>query len=143
MVFDDDVGADTSRSMATNASRPITRNVNKDHVVNGNTTSSTIADAVDRILPAPGSGRLANQSAKNGSIRSNGRNTFGLRMTTFLCCAGVVILVMTYNLLWTYWLAGEFVPDSEVDPRSGQILTRRRPDRMSRYDWAKNMNVPK
>lgn len=54
----------------------------------------------------------------------------------------IVILLASVPLLWTYWLAGVFVPDFEIDPITGRKKYRRRPDRLYKINKYTLEKVP-
>lgn len=65
------------------------------------------------------------------------RKQWVVRAITFLSMG-----IVSYHLLWTYWLAGVFVPDYEIDPVTGHKKIRRRPDRTYKIDKFTGEKVP-
>jgi hypothetical protein len=77
------------------------------------------------------------------SASTKGNDGRGLR--TRLVCKLLIWLALilgTYQMLWSYYLAGLNIPDVEIDKITGQKRTRRRPDKLVKRDYVAGVNVP-
>ena len=83
-----------------------------------------------------------NDSNSTTTKGNDGRSYFRRRMVCIKVVVWVGLILMAYNLLWTYWLAGVNIPDEEYDKVSGQKRIRRKPGLMTKHDYVTNKDVP-
>jgi hypothetical protein len=50
------------------------------------------------------------------------------------------LIILAYQLLWTYWASGVFVPDRELI--NGREVIRRHPELLTKHDPVQGRDVP-
>jgi len=81
------------------------------------------------------SSRRGSQTEQRRALARRGR--WAVRLVAGLC-----IGIVSYHLMWTYWLAGVFVPEYEIDKTTGRKKIRRRPELLTKQDIVTKKQVP-
>lgn len=103
---------------------------------------STVAHFVSFTMMRPTSGSNPRLSAPRGAGGSSGLSSRSSlqhrRLGRFML--GLSIAVLVYHLTWRYYLAGVNISDTiEID---GKLRTRRKPDKMKKYDHDNQKHIP-
>jgi len=80
-----------------------------------------------------------------GGLRHHQKENDGRRLRNrLLIRVGLWLLLglLAYRALWTYWLAGVGIPDVDVDQRTGRERIRRRPEHLKKFDHIQGRDVP-
>ena len=88
------------------------------------------------IEPSPVTTTSPTTKENDGRARQRCRRQWLLRVLLSLS-----VFLISYQLLWTYWLAGVFVPEYEVDDM-GRKRYRRHPEQLYKMDKTNNKKVP-
>ena len=83
------------------------------------------------VAPSP----LSSHQKENDGRASRRRLYAKIGLWLLLC-------LLAYRALWTYWLAGVNVPDYEIDKATGRKRVRRRPEHLKKYDHIQGKHVP-
>lgn len=79
----------------------------------------------------------------NTSSNTKGNDGRGSRKRLVLkLLIWLALILGTYQLLWSYYLAGLNIPDFEIDKITGQKRVRRRPDKLVKRDQNTGKDVP-
>jgi len=79
-------------------------------------------------------------AATTATTVGGGRNTRRRLWCRIMMWLGLIL--STYQILWSYWLAGLNIPDVETDKVTGQQRIRRRPDKLVKHDHVQGKDVP-
>jgi hypothetical protein len=79
-------------------------------------------------------------SPKNSTKGNNGLG--GRKRLVCKLLIWLALILGSYQMLWSYYLAGINIPDVEIDKVTGQKRVRRRPDQLVKRDHVAGIDVP-
>ncbi|KAL7565915.1 hypothetical protein ACA910_021499 [Epithemia clementina (nom. ined.)] len=102
-----------------------------------NTATISPPSTMDSLVLA-GNSNSKKTTKENDGGRSRQRCIRRWLLRIVLCTS---VFVLSYHFMWTYWLAGVFVPDYEID-EEGHKRFRRHPDQLFKIDKATYSKIP-